>query len=104
MKPVSLRPRADADIDECAAYIARDNPGAALRFLDAIQQALATISEQPAIGSLRYAHLPMLDSLRMWVVSGFENYLVFYIERMHFIDVVRVLHAARDIPSMLREG
>ncbi|MGH8608175.1 MAG: type II toxin-antitoxin system RelE/ParE family toxin [Gammaproteobacteria bacterium] len=68
------------------------------------QQALATISQQPAIGSLRYAHLPMLDGLRMWVVPGFENYLVFYIERGHFIDIVRVLHAARDIPSILREG
>ncbi|MGH8601823.1 MAG: type II toxin-antitoxin system RelE/ParE family toxin, partial [Gammaproteobacteria bacterium] len=89
MKPVSLRPRADADIDECAAYIIRDNPGAALRFLDAIQQALATISQQPAIGSLRYAHLPLLDGLRMWVVPGFENYLVLYIERTHFIDIVR---------------
>lgn len=38
MKSVGLRPRADADIDECAAYIARDNPGAALRFLDAIER------------------------------------------------------------------
>ena len=46
----------------------------------------------------------MLEGLRMWLVSGFENYLVFYIERTHFIDIVRVLHAARDIPSMLREG
>ena len=103
MKPIRVRPRADADIDECAAYIARDNPDAALRFLDAIEQALATLAEQPAMGSPRYAHLPMMEGLRMWVVSGFENYLMFYIDRPHFIDVVRVLHAARDIPALLQQ-
>jgi len=87
----------------CFAYIARDNPGAALRFLDALERSLLTISEQPGIGSPRYARLPALDGLRMWVVPDFENYLVFYVERAHFVDVVRILHAARDIPWVLLE-
>ena len=39
----------------------------------------------------------------MWVVPDFENYLVFYVERAHFVDVVRILHAARDIPWVLLE-
>ncbi len=104
MKPVSLRPRADADIDQCFAYIARDNPGAAMRFLDALERSFSMIAEQPGIGSPRYAHLAALDGLRMWVVPDFENYLIFYIEKAHFVDVVRILHRARDVPSLLLEA
>lgn len=104
MKSVRIRPRADADIDECAAYIARGNPGAAFRFLEAIERSFSTISEQPGIGSPRYARLPALAGLRMWVVPEFEKYLVFYIEKAHFVDVVRVLHATRDIPSLLLDA
>ena len=33
MKPVRIRPRADAEIDALADYIAADSPTAALRFL-----------------------------------------------------------------------
>ena len=46
MKPVRIRPRADAEIDALADYIAADSPTAALRFLDATQQAFELIGEQ----------------------------------------------------------
>ena len=34
--------------------------------------------------------------MRKWRVSGFENYLVFYLPRADGVSIVRVLHAARD--------
>jgi toxin ParE1/3/4 len=40
--------------------------------------------------------------LRNWAVKGFP-YLVFYIERDDHIEVWRVLHGRRDIPSRMRE-
>lgn len=104
MKPVHVRPRADAEIDELADYIASDSLEAAMRFLDAVQQAFARIGEQPGIGSKRYAHLPLLEGLQVWPVPGFEKHLVFYVERGQYIDVLRVLHGARDIPATLMEG
>jgi len=104
MKPVRVRPRADTEIDTLADYIANDSPDAALRFLDAVQKSFDLIGEQPGIGSRRYAHLPMLEGLRMWVVSDFEKHLVFYIERPSYIDVLRVLHGSRDIPAALMES
>jgi len=61
------------------------------------------IGEQPGVGSLRFAHLPMLDGLRVSSVSGFENHLIFYIDRQAYIDIVRVLHSARDLPSALMQ-
>jgi len=78
--------------------------GTALRFMDATRKAFDLIGEQPGIGSLRYAHLPMLEDLRVFPVSGFENHLVFYIERQVYVDVIRVLHSARDLPVALAEG
>jgi plasmid stabilization system protein ParE len=59
MKPIRVRPHADTEIDSLADYIARDNPNAALHFLDAVQKSFDLIGEQPGIGSRRYAHLPM---------------------------------------------
>jgi len=101
MKPVRVRPLADREVDAHADYIARDDLSAAARFLDAVQAAYDRIGESPGIGSTRYAHLPLLESLRMWAVPDFENYLVFYLERPGYVDVLRVLHAARDIPTAL---
>jgi toxin ParE1/3/4 len=103
MKPVRVRPLADREIDDHAGYIAKDNLEAALRFLDAVQAALDRIGDCPSIGSPRYAHLPIMENLRVWAVPDFEHHLVFYVERSEYVDVLRVLHAARDIPAALQE-
>jgi toxin ParE1/3/4 len=39
----------------------------------------------------------------MYPVRGFERHLVFYRERDDGIEIVRVLHGARDIPSVMDE-
>jgi toxin ParE1/3/4 len=103
MKSVRVRPRADKEIDALADFIARDDLGAALRFMDATEKAFELIGEQPGIGSLRFAHLPVLEGWRVCPVPDFENHLVFYIERQIYIDVIRVLHSARDLPVALAE-
>ena len=48
--------------------------------------------------SFRHASL---QDLRMHPVRGFERHLVFYRERDDGIEVVRVLHGARDILSLM---
>ena len=103
MKPVRARPRADSEIDALADFIACDDLGAALRFMETTRKAFDLIGEQPGIGSLRFAHLPMLEGLRVCPVPEFENHLVFYIERQVYIDVIRVLHSARNLPVALAE-
>lgn len=103
MKPVRVRPLADSEVDAHADYIARDSLDAALRFLNAVQEAYDQIGDHPGIGSRRYASFPLLEGLRMWAVPDFGNYLVFYLERPDHVDVLRVLHGARDIPVALGE-
>jgi hypothetical protein len=36
-----------------------------------------------------------------WPVKGFENWLIFYIPKRNGVEIVHVIHAARDIQSLL---
>ena len=44
-----------------------------------------------------------LKGLRRVPVKGFENYLLFYLPRENGIDVIRVLHTARDIDNLFAQ-
>jgi len=95
-----VRPEADRDLDAAVAFLLQENaPDAALKLLDEFEAALSRIAGRPGIGSPRYAHL--LQGLRFWKLRR-HPYLVFYVEQTGAIDVLRVLHAARDIPAALR--
>ncbi|HMC15622.1 MAG TPA: type II toxin-antitoxin system RelE/ParE family toxin, partial [Albitalea sp.] len=80
-KPVVLRERAEADIEETTAhYVAEGGPELALRFIDALETAMDHIGKHPATGSPRYAVELDLPGLRFWRLKRFP-YLVFYVER-----------------------
>ncbi len=99
-RSILKRPQAERDIEECFVYIGSGNLDAALRFLDAIEDSLETISENPLIGSPREFYNIGDKNLRMWLVTGFENYEIFYLVEDEIIDVVRVLHSARDLEGI----
>jgi plasmid stabilization system protein ParE len=43
------------------------------------------------------------QDLRKCSVDGFADILVFYRVDADMVEVIRVLHGARDLPSILRE-
>jgi toxin ParE1/3/4 len=75
----------------------------AIGFVDALQQAYRLISEQPGAGSSRYAHALDLPGLRSWPVRKYP-FVIFYFEQETHVEIWRVLHAARDIPTWIAEG
>lgn len=102
-RPVVLRGRARHDIDKAIDHYSTVATAAvALAFIDALEETFRQVADHPASGSPRYADELALPGLRSCVVTGFP-YLVFYVEREADIDVWRVLHAARDIPTWLRD-
>ena len=102
MTKVHLFPEADQDIDEQFAYLAKQaSLDVALRFLDATHKAFQTLAQMPEMGVKRDFRNPMLKGLRMWPIKGFQHYFVFYRPIDNGIDVIRVLHVARDIESLL---
>lgn len=101
MTPLRVRPQADRDLGAALEYLLRENaPAAARQLLDEFEAALSRIAGRPGVGSPRYAHL--FQGLRCWKLRR-HPYLVFYVPHAGFIDVLRVLHAARDIPAALRD-
>jgi toxin ParE1/3/4 len=52
----------------------------------------------PALCSFRR---PALRRLRRWPVKGFDNWLVFYLPRRNGVEIVPLIHGARDIESLL---
>src|SRR5713226_8246174 len=53
------------------------------------------------MGSLYESDEPELAGVRFFPVTRFRNYLVFYRPTTTGIEVLRVLHGARDIESLL---
>jgi toxin ParE1/3/4 len=94
------RRRAVEDIDEHAAYIAEHNTRAAYRFLAKVEEAFDVLGRHPRIGSRRFD--PVVAGLRAWPVSGFESYIVLYFVTRSTVQVVRVIHAARDLEALLK--
>lgn len=54
----------------------------------------------PHLGQPREFRNPELAGLRSRAIPGFENYLIFDLPTKEEIEVIRVLHGARDLGSM----
>ena len=95
MKRFKLSPEAAQDIREIWAYAAAESIKAARRIRLQIFGACQTIARNPGIGHSRedLTEKPVL----FWPVG---TYLIIYTARKP-VEIVRVLHGARDIPSLL---
>lgn len=81
---------ASNDLEEIVEYVGTRNPMAATRLVDRLEAECWRLARDPGIGQPR----PELgEGLRFFPVG---NYLIFYRERSNDIQVVRVLHGARD--------
>lgn len=102
-KSIIITPRASQDLDEHFVYIAQNNPNAALRFFDATRQTIARLAQLSGIGRLYPVRNSRLDGLRRFPVKGFDNYLIFYLPFLDHIEIVRILHASRDLEEVLTD-
>ena len=102
-KPVHLRQLAAGDIETALVYyLTEAGPDITTRFIAAVERAILTIGRHPHQGSLRFAFELEIPGLRSWPVARFP-YLVFYLEREGQIEIWRVLHTRRDIPTTLAD-
>ena len=94
---VVVRPLAQSDLDEQALYIAKDSVNAALRFLDAAEAAFDRLCSFPEIGRSRDFLRSELKDIRSWPIPKFEKHVVFYRVPGDVVDILRVVHSARDL-------
>ena len=94
MTTVLWTSQAEADLSEIFAYIAVDDLAAAEQTLRRIGAKCDGLADNPGIGRGR----PDLhETLRSFPVG---NYVIFYRAVTGGIEVVRVLHGARDIDRL----
>ena len=91
---------AENDAREIESYIADDNPMAARCFRAAFEETAELLLRMPRIGSMRVSDKPALKDIRVVPVKDFERYFIFYRSVIEGIEVVRVLHGARDYASL----
>ena len=102
MKPViNKSPRAKADILDLAEFLARSSLAVAERFIDAAEASIQDLILMPEMGNPWETENPRLRGLRYRPVKGFKNHLVFYRVTAESIDIVRVLHATRDLDAIV---
>ncbi len=95
MPRIIQAPAAEADAVEIWGYIAQDNPGAADRLLDRFDKLFHLLARQPNLGKSVEELSPRLRFIPL------GNYLIFYRPLPDGIEIVRLLHAARDITAVL---
>lgn len=79
-------------------------PALADRFLMSVERTMEQIRHYPAAGSLFRPRLASLAGLRWWPIAEFPRYLIYYRAESGVIDIVRVLHGARDAKRELSES
>jgi toxin ParE1/3/4 len=90
------------DLDEVADYIRRQGgPARAVRFLRAADATFQRLAALPGVGARYEPDDPAFADLRYCPVLRFKKYLVFYRPIAGGIEVLRVLHGARDIAAIL---
>lgn len=93
---------AEEDLPAIFGYIAKDNPDAAERFLEAVETTCRQIGSQPESGVSYRSRHQKLRGIRMLPVSDFSSYLIFYRVESLRICVLHVVHGARDLPRLFR--
>ena len=86
--------RARRDLIDIWRHIGRDDPAAADRLLDRIDARCALLAEHPQLGPERADIRP---GLRYVVI---ERYVVLYRSVEGGVEIVRVVHGARDLPNL----
>jgi toxin ParE1/3/4 len=97
MSSVVVRPRAFVDLADIWAFIAEDSMKHADRFAGLIDSQLRALARQPHMGRSRPE---LATGLRSFPVG---RYVIFYVPIPKGVEIVRVLHGARDIESILHE-
>jgi toxin ParE1/3/4 len=90
------RPEAERDIEEITLWVAQGGWAVAERFIAAVDQACALLADMPQLGPSCEFENPAAADVRFWPMRRFENYLLFYRPTDNGIEVLRIIHGARN--------
>ncbi len=91
-----LTPEARADLREILLDIATDSPDTAERLRSEFYEALQRLAQAPGIG---HYHEELMD--RRYRFLNFYPYVVCYVWQAKPIQIIAVVHGARDLAALL---
>lgn len=96
MRRIFYTVQAEQDLQQIVEFIAHDNLAAAVRWLDEIEALFQLLATQPALGEL-------METRRFGEVRRHTagNYVVYYRLADNGLQILRVLHAARNQEPLL---
>jgi len=97
MARVRIRPGARADLLEIWNHIGENSIASADALSDKLDAAIVMLGRQPKAGRLREELGAAVRS------SPCGSYILLYREARRGVEILRVLHAARDIESIFEE-
>jgi toxin ParE1/3/4 len=92
---VVFTPAAERDLDDIWWEIAQHNLLAADRTIDRIRERTEQLARFPNSGHLR----PEIAASARFLTEG--NYLILYTVKQRQVDIIRIVHGARDLTSLL---
>jgi toxin ParE1/3/4 len=93
---LSILPKAVADIDQLSEYISRNSIDAGERFQKAVRRGFQKLLECPDAGTIIRSEKAKRRQIRVYNVPGFRNHLIFYRQIPDALEIVRVIHGARN--------
>jgi toxin ParE1/3/4 len=96
MADLHFTENAERDLVEIGNFIARDSPANAAQFVLRLEQHCSLLASHPLAGRVRDELAPGLRSL------AYGRYVIFYRALDDTVEIVRVLHGARDLPRAMR--
>ena len=97
--PAVLAPQAEAEFLDLLRRIDGENPAAARRLRDMVEAASRRIGERPLLGRMEPALAR--PRYRFWSLPTF-SLLVAYDAEAEPVQILRIVHTARNLPNVLR--
>jgi toxin ParE1/3/4 len=95
MPQVLRTTRAKLDLLDILIYLGRHSPKAADRFARKVKEKCQLLAQFPELGALLEDLGPNIRSFTV------DRYVIYYRPISDGIEVLRVLHSARDLPPLL---
>jgi toxin ParE1/3/4 len=97
MPRLRITPRATLDLIEIWNYIADGSVEIADMFIDQLHEAMQNLCRHPGMGRQREELAPRIRSF------PFQRYIIFYRVDQKTLEVVRVIHGARDVENSFEQ-
>ena len=100
---LSILPAAENDLSEIGDYFDERNDTLSHRFYGQFWKTVQTLTASPNLGERCRFRNPATKDMRVWQVDGFSNYLIFYRLNGEQLEILRILHGARNYETMFNE-